>query len=333
MLAYKFYTFARTSLVLLPWLVHLLFSDILLSLLLPLSLLAPTLTYNASSHIAYAVWLGIQNIFTSTNRAHITISGLDALPDHESAVVIANHVQWADFYMIQELALQAGMLSRCRWFAKQQLKWVPFLGWGLWAMGMPLVTRRWTEDQREMDRVFHGVLQRQWPMCMFPLSSTATDAQTLILPGLISYSEATRYTPHKRLEAEAWCRQHSKQLGKHLLYPRTKGFIACVQKLRNAEHVRAVYDVTIAYAERADESGKNWVFQSPPSFGQTVLEPRLDTRWKFHVRVQRHALDDLPRHDDELASWLENRWVEKGDRLEALKQALEDGRSWEEPMD
>lgn len=57
------------------------------------------------------------------------------------------------------------MLGRCRYFAKQQLKWVPFLGWGLWAMGMPLVSRNWMSDQHEMDRVFRGVVQRQWPMC------------------------------------------------------------------------------------------------------------------------------------------------------------------------
>ena len=57
------------------------------------------------------------------------------------------------------------MLGSCRWFAKQQLKWVPFLGWGLWAMGMPLVSREWTKDKKEMDRVFQGVKQNGSPIC------------------------------------------------------------------------------------------------------------------------------------------------------------------------
>ena len=104
-------------------------------------------------------------MFTRINRAQITVSGAEKLPKNESAIVISNHVEWTDFYMIQDLALRAGMLGRCRWFAKQQLKYVPFLGWGLWAMGMPLVSRKWTTDQKEMDRVFRGVLQRHWPMC------------------------------------------------------------------------------------------------------------------------------------------------------------------------
>lgn len=148
-----------------PWLVHLFVADVALSALLPVSALLPNVCYNLSSIIAESVWRGVQAIFTRINGANIVVSGAEKLPENESAIVISNHVEWTDFYMIQELALQKGMLGRCRWFAKQQLKWVPFLGWGLWAMGMPLVSRKWTTDSKEMDRVFKGVLQRQWPMC------------------------------------------------------------------------------------------------------------------------------------------------------------------------
>lgn len=154
----------RCAIFLVPWLAHLFVADVLLSALLPVSAALPTLAYRLSSIIAELVWRGIQAIFTRVNGARIVITG-DELPQGESAIVVSNHVEWTDFYMIQELALRAGMLGRCRWFAKQQLKWVPFLGWGLWAMGMPLVSRKWVEDKREMDRVFHGAVERKWPIC------------------------------------------------------------------------------------------------------------------------------------------------------------------------
>ena len=49
---------------------------------------------------------------------------------------------------------------------------MPFLGWGLWAMGMPLVSRKWMEDKREMERVFSGVVEEKWPICrLFAVSS------------------------------------------------------------------------------------------------------------------------------------------------------------------
>ncbi len=164
-IAWKLFLIGRCSTFLLPWLLHLCLADTALSALLPISPLFPDLCYKLSSGIAASVWHGVQLIFARANRAKIIVSGAEDLPPNESAIVVSNHVEWTDFYLIQELAIKAGMLGRCRYFAKQQLKWVPLLGWGLWAMGMPLVSRKWMTDQREMDRVFHGVLQRKWPMC------------------------------------------------------------------------------------------------------------------------------------------------------------------------
>ena len=164
-LGWKLFLGCRSALFMVPWLVQLCIADIILSGLLPLSPFFPNLCYNVSSRVAESVWHSVQFIFTRINGANITVSGAEKLRMGESAIVISNHVEWTDFYLIQELAIRAGMLGRCRWFAKQQLKWVPFLGWGLWAMGMPLVSRNWTTDQREMNRVFRGVLERRWPMC------------------------------------------------------------------------------------------------------------------------------------------------------------------------
>lgn len=160
-----FYLALRLLFNFIPWLLHLLIADLLLSALLPLATVIPKGTYDIASSIAEPVWRGVQQICVS-NGAKFSFSG-DQIPQGESAILVANHVEWSDFYMIQELALRAGMLSRCRWFAKKQLKWVPFLGWGLWAMGMPLVSRKWTEDKHEIDRLFHGVKKGSWPMCMY----------------------------------------------------------------------------------------------------------------------------------------------------------------------
>ena len=36
---------------------------------------------------------------------------------------------------------------------------------------------------------------------------------------------------------------------KHVLMPKKKGFVACVQELRKSEHIPAIYDMTVAYSE------------------------------------------------------------------------------------
>ncbi|QPG99253.1 hypothetical protein C2857_001314 [Epichloe festucae Fl1] len=288
---------SRGILITLPWVLYLLLADILLSLLLPLALFAPRSVYDASSLIALSVWAWIQLIFESFNGARIETSG-DPLPKGESAIVVANHVAWSDFYMIQALAQRSGMLGYCRYFAKSQLKAVPFLGWGLWAMGMPLVSRNWLKDKSELDRVFSGIVDDEFPTW------------------LISFSEATRFTTEKFEESQVWCKKSDKPQPKNLLYPRTRGFVATVQHLRRAPHVKAVYDFTIAYQ-------CDGVFHEAPSMWETLSKPELssNSKFKFHIHARRFPLESLPESDEHLARWLEKRWVEKGDWLESHKQA------------
>lgn len=154
----------RTLFLVIPWALELVLMDLILSLLLPVSYFFPNWVYNASSFVAFTNWRFIQWIFEVCNGGKITISG-DELPTGESAIVIANHVSWTDFYMIQALAIRAGMLGRCRWFSKIELRYVPLLGWGIWAMGMPMVSRNWLKDKSELDRVFAGVVVKKWPQC------------------------------------------------------------------------------------------------------------------------------------------------------------------------
>lgn len=156
---------------------------------------------------------------------------------------------------------------------------------------------------------------------------------------LIAFSEATRYTPEKYAESVAWCAANGRPQPRHLLYPRTKGFVATVSHLqrcaaKEAEssqqqpapdtppvvplHVRAIYDVTIAYYQRGGGSGGGG-WQTAPAFWDTVSVPELSGRgggYRFEVNVRRWPMEGLPTDEDELARWLEERWVEKGEWLE-----------------
>lgn len=152
-----------------PWLLQLAVADLCLCALLPVSIVRPTLSYDISSSIAASVWNAVQLIFTSLNGAKVTTSGA-TLPLNESAIIVSNHLAWTDFYMIQSLAIEAGMLGRCRWFAKKQLQWVPLLGVGLRVMGMPLVSRNWLQDRTELRRTFDNIVDHQWPICMILVS-------------------------------------------------------------------------------------------------------------------------------------------------------------------
>jgi hypothetical protein len=129
--------------------------------------------------------------------------------------------------------------------------------------------------------------------------------------GLISYSEATRYTPAKSEQAKIWCKENNKPMPKHLLYPRVKGFVTTVNHLRKAKHVKAVYDIAIAYSH-------NNKFLEAPSIWDTLSLPSITSKYnyKFEVNVKRYELSSLPTTDAALAQWLEDRWIAKGEWLE-----------------
>ena len=88
-----------------------------------------------------------------------------------------------------------------------------------------------------------------------------------------------------------------------------------MQHLRQAPHVKAVYDLSIAYYH-----GRSGRFGAAPDFWSTLSVPGLSADggegWRFEVRVRRFPMETLPREDGELAAWIEKRWLEKGDWLE-----------------
>jgi hypothetical protein len=66
-----------------------------------------------------------------------------------------------------------------------------------------------------------------------------------------------------------------------------------------------------------------------PSFWDTIATPDLAAAgWSFFAGVDRFELADLPEGETALALWLEDRWIEKGKRLEGLRQRVVDGKGW-----
>ena len=46
------------------------------------------------------------------------------------------------------------------------------------------------------------------------------------------------------------------------------------------------------------------------------------------MHVRRFEISSLPEGEAELKAWLEERWVEKGELLEELRERLEMGEGW-----
>jgi hypothetical protein len=102
--------------------------------------------------------------------------------------------------------------------------------------------------------------------------------------------------------------------------------VATIKELRNSSSIRAVYDITIAYARRGR-------FLEAPSMWTTISEPKLGRDWKFHVQVERFDIEEFAAMTDaEIAFWLENRWIEKSKTLERFQEALVSADGWTDNM-
>lgn len=224
---------------------------------------------------------------TLNARAALRIRG-DAIPPGESAVVISNHQMFAEWYLVQALAVRAGMLGRCRYFAKKEIVYtIPIFGFAFWALGMILVSRNWTQDHARIEEAFSRVKRNR-------------HATWIVL-----YPEGTRRTPQKILAAQAYARQHGKPELQRVLLPRTKGFVATIQGLRDS-HVQYLYDLTFLY----ESPGKNR--EAIPTLGdQLGCDDLAAAGYRYTIDVRRVKIADLPPDEEGLKRWCEEAWVRK----------------------
>jgi len=204
----------------------------------------------------------------------------DDVPCRENAVVVANHQQMPDIAVLMALARSKQRLGDLKWFVKKPIKYVPGVGWGMAFLDCLFVSRTWTADRASIEQTFARLLAHRVPLW------------------LISFVEGTRISTAKLQRAATYATQLQVPAPKHVLIPRTKGFVASVQGLRT--HIDAVYDVTIGY-----EQGVPSLWQYMLGFARVA-----------HLHVRRYPVAGLPTEDEHVAAWLLERFREKDQLLD-----------------
>lgn len=108
----------------------------------------------------------------------------DRLPLRENALVIANHNCYLDWLLLFSLAKRKGRLGCCKFFAKDAVKYIPGMGWGLVLADSIFLKRDWMRDQGTIEKTFRRIKEHDLPMW------------------IISFPEGTRLTPDKLAESQ-----------------------------------------------------------------------------------------------------------------------------------
>ncbi len=172
--------------------------------------------------------------FGTIQRHRWDIGGLAGLNRSDWYLVNCNHQSWVDIFVLQR-ALN-GRIPLLKFFLKQQLLYVPFIGLAWWALDFPFMKRHTRAQLRRKPDLRREDQETARRACeKFSLSPTS----------VMVFTEGTRFTKAKR-ESQA-------SPYRHLLKPRAGGLAVTINSMGN--RFRAMLDATIVYPHGARASG------------------------------------------------------------------------------
>lgn len=253
-----------------------------------------------------AGWSSVNNgIINSTKMTQWEFRGLTQFKRKEWYLLVANHQSWLDIVVLQRLFNRR--IPMLKFFVKQQLIWVPLLGFAWWAMGLPFMKR------------YSSAYLKKNPHKKGKDLETTYKALTLFRKTpvtITNFIEGTRFTNEKH--------QSQNSPYKHLLRPKAGGIGFVLSSMGNQIH--CILDVTIAYPK-----------------GQASLWDFLCRRLsaiKVHVReieipsaFLHSSLPNNPELQAAFRDWLNDRWLEKDAILADLKMNFTSALSDEETDD
>jgi 1-acyl-sn-glycerol-3-phosphate acyltransferase len=236
-------------------------------------------------------WIGCNSaIFRLMRVLRLELEGVDGLDPDSWYLVLSNHRSWVDILVLQQAFNRR--IPFLKFFLKQELIWVPFLGLAWWALDFPF-----------MKRHSAAYLQKHPEARGEDLAATrkACERFALLPTSVMNFVEGTRLTRAKHAA--------SKSPYRHLLRPRPGGVAFVLSAMGGSLH--SVLDVTIAYRET-----------SP-----TLWDLCCGRLGPVHMHVLRRPVEPWTTVGDygedaafraRFKKWLADLWAEKDERLEAM---------------
>lgn len=171
-------------------------------------------------------------ILALSNRVEWDIEGLDELKKDGWYLMISNHLSWTDIVVL--CSVFKDRIPMPKFFLKQQLLYVPFVGMACWALDMPFM-RRYTREYllRHPEKRGQDLETTRRSCGKFKYNPTT----------VVNYVEGTRFTPEK-------CRQ-TRSPYQHLLQPKTGGIAYTLAAM--GEQFENIIDVTLAYPDNLEK--------------------------------------------------------------------------------
>lgn len=162
------------------------------------------------------------------NKVTWTIKGDDGLNKQSWYLLISNHQSWLDIFVLSSFTRTR--IPEPKYFLKESLKKVPFLGMACWALDMPFMKRYSKSFLKKNPHLIGSDIETTKRMCE-KFKQTPTT--------IINFVEGTRFTDQKH--------QQQQSQFQHLLKPKSGGIAYTLTTL--GEHFDKILNVRLIYPQ------------------------------------------------------------------------------------
>jgi len=238
------------------------------------------------------LWCDINNFYIDKIlRVRPEITGLEHFNRKDWYLVIANHQSWLDIVILHRLLNRK--IPVLKFFIKDQLKWIPLLGFSWWAMGCPFM-KRYSKDYLAKNPHKKGkdLISTQKAIETFKRSPAS----------IMNFVEGTRFTLQKRAQQNSPYR--------HLLKPKAGGISFIISSM--GQQIKSLIDITIIYPEQKHSL---WDFLCRRIKSVKVNVRCLPIPDQF---TSTQLINDSKIQAD-FKEWLNHQWLEKDHLITTMK--------------
>lgn len=233
-----------------------------------------------------------KRIFALLTPTHWDIRGNAELRRDRSYLVISNHQSWVDIpALVQAFNRRTPYF---KFFLKQQLIWVPFLGLAFWALDYPFMKRY---SKAFLDKNPHMKGKD------LEITKAACEKFKRLPVTVVNFLEGTRFTPAKQAQQQSPYR--------YLLKPKAGGVAFVLATL--GEQIDAVLDVTLVYPE-----GKAPGFWALLSGQVDKVTVDIQTR-NLAAELWQGDYQNDPVFRQYMQDWVTQLWQEKDARIAQIR--------------
>ncbi|WP_070970251.1 acyltransferase [Vibrio sonorensis] len=272
--------------------------SLLICIIAVFKLLLPTTSLKTfATHLANRVmwlWSTINAfILRASNRVEWDVQGVNGLKKDGWYLMISNHLSWTDIVVL--CCVFKDRVPMPKFFLKQALLYVPFIGMACWALNMPFM-RRYSREYllRHPEKRGQDLETTRRSCAKFKHTPTT----------VVNYVEGTRFTGEKQKKSRAGY--------EHLLQPKSGGMAYTLAAM--GDQFDSIIDVTLAYPENRDKPFRDLLMGKMTKIVVHARELPIDEK------VNGDYFNDK-KYKRQFQLWLADVWREKDEKLKTIHDA------------